>query len=188
MITVLRLGHRTQRDKRLSTHVALVARAFGADNLFYTGDYDLKLEDSVNKVVEKWGGSFEIEYTSSWKAFVKTWSGKIVHLTMYGLPLKTVIDEIRAVIKDNDLLIIVGGEKVEGEVFQIADYNVAVTNQPHSEAAALAVFLDWLFQGAEMDKVYPDAVFSVIPSAKGKVVVSRRGLLETDFGVDGLTR
>ncbi|MDJ0271295.1 MAG: tRNA (cytidine(56)-2'-O)-methyltransferase [Aigarchaeota archaeon] len=187
MITVLRLGHRAERDKRLSTHVALVARAFGADNLFYTGDYDQSLENSVNKVVEKWGGAFKIEYTSSWKTLVKTWTGKIVHLTMYGLPLKTVIDEIRTLMRQFDLLVIVGGEKVEGEVFQVADYNVAVTSQPHSEAAALAVFLDWVFQGTELDKVYPDALFSVVPSAKGKIV-KRRGLLESDFGVDGLTR
>ncbi|MGI0148094.1 MAG: tRNA (cytidine(56)-2'-O)-methyltransferase, partial [Thermoplasmata archaeon] len=29
-VTVLRLGHRPSRDKRVTTHVALVARAFGA--------------------------------------------------------------------------------------------------------------------------------------------------------------
>jgi len=33
MITVLRIGHRISRDKRITTHVALVARAFGADKI-----------------------------------------------------------------------------------------------------------------------------------------------------------
>ena len=33
MITILRIGHRISRDKRITTHVALVARAFGADNI-----------------------------------------------------------------------------------------------------------------------------------------------------------
>ena len=34
MISILRLGHRISRDKRITTHVALVARAFGANNIF----------------------------------------------------------------------------------------------------------------------------------------------------------
>ncbi len=29
MIAVLRLGHRPERDKRITTHVALTSRAFG---------------------------------------------------------------------------------------------------------------------------------------------------------------
>ena len=34
-ISVLRLGHRLVRDDRVSTHVGLVARAFGASEIFY---------------------------------------------------------------------------------------------------------------------------------------------------------
>jgi len=33
--TVLRLGHRISRDKRTSTHIALVARAFGAEEVVF---------------------------------------------------------------------------------------------------------------------------------------------------------
>ncbi|MCC6052717.1 MAG: tRNA (cytidine(56)-2'-O)-methyltransferase, partial [Desulfurococcaceae archaeon] len=36
-IYVLRYGHRPERDKRVTTHVALVARAFGASG-FILGD------------------------------------------------------------------------------------------------------------------------------------------------------
>ena len=31
MLHVLRLGHRIHRDERLTTHICLVARAFGPD-------------------------------------------------------------------------------------------------------------------------------------------------------------
>ena len=34
MIAVLRIGHRINRDKRITTHCALVARAFGAKKIF----------------------------------------------------------------------------------------------------------------------------------------------------------
>jgi len=37
MIEILRLGHRKKRDARLSTHVALVSRAFGASKIYYSG-------------------------------------------------------------------------------------------------------------------------------------------------------
>lgn len=186
MLAILRLGHRISRDKRLSTHVGLVARAFGAEQLFYTGEHDSGLEESIEKVVRKWGGDFRVNYVSSWKTFLKTWKGKTVHLTMYGLPLKTIIQEIRREFNMNDLLVIVGGEKVENEVFYSVDYNVAVTNQPHSEVAALAVFLDWLFEGKELDKTYPDAVIQVIPSIRGKRVVLRRASSEAYSDVGGL--
>ncbi|MCS6784788.1 MAG: tRNA (cytidine(56)-2'-O)-methyltransferase [Candidatus Caldarchaeum sp.] len=185
MLAVLRLNHRIGRDKRLSTHVALVARAFGADEIYYSGEYDGSLEQSVVKVVEKWGGSFRINYVSSWRSFLKTWQGKTVHLTMYGLPLKTVIDEIRNVFRSENLLVVVGGEKVDSDVYYAVDYNVAITSQPHSEAAALAVFLDWLYEGAELDRSFPDAVFAVVPSARGKKVIYRRSSAEADSDIRG---
>ncbi|WP_192806472.1 RNA methyltransferase [Saccharolobus islandicus] len=36
-IYVLRLGHRPARDKRVTTHVILVARAFGAKGVYIEG-------------------------------------------------------------------------------------------------------------------------------------------------------
>jgi len=171
MLAVLRLGHRIERDKRLTTHVALVARAFGADKMFYAGDVDRSVELVVADVVKRWGGSFKVEYSSSWRKLMKSWQGLKVHLTMYGLPLKDVIRQIRNSFKTGvDLLVIVGGMKVPGEVFVLADYNVAVTSQPHSEAAALAVFLDWLHEGSEMEKQFENAMLQIIPSPKGKKV------------------
>ena len=43
---------------------------------------------------------------------------------------------------DEDILFIVGAEKVPPWVFELADYNIAVGNQPHSEIAALAIAMN----------------------------------------------
>jgi tRNA (cytidine56-2'-O)-methyltransferase len=172
LLAVFRLGHRVQRDKRLTTHVALVARAFGADKMFYSGDKDTTVEKTVEKVVKKWGGGFTVEYVDRWRPFLRDWGGAVVHLTMYGLPLKQVIDELRP-LRDG-MLVVVGGMKVEPEVFKTSDCNVAVTSQPHSEAAALAVFLDWLHQGRELEISFPDAELIVVPSPRGKKVVRKQ--------------
>ncbi|HIQ29950.1 MAG TPA: tRNA (cytidine(56)-2'-O)-methyltransferase, partial [Candidatus Caldiarchaeum subterraneum] len=97
----------------------------------------------------------------------------IIHLTMYGLPLKQVIGEIRRINKEQELLIIVGGPKVENEIFHLADYNVAVTSQPHSEVSALAVFLDWLHEGKELEKEFEDARLKITPQKQGKKIIRR---------------
>jgi len=83
MITVLRIGHRISRDKRITTHVALVARAFGADKIFIDTK-DNKIEDNVRSICTRFGGDFEIESGVNKKKIIKEWDGVIVHLTMYG--------------------------------------------------------------------------------------------------------
>jgi tRNA (cytidine56-2'-O)-methyltransferase len=46
-----------------------------------------------------------------------------------------------------------------------------VTNQPHSEVAGLAVFLDRLFEGRELDREWANAEKRVVPMATGKKVL-----------------
>ncbi len=167
MITVLRLGHRPQRDKRITTHVCLVARAFGADRVIITTK-DEKIEKNVMDVVERFGGNFEISTGIPWKNVVREFSGIVVHLTMYGLPVDNVISEIP---KNKDLLIIVGAEKVPHEIYEIADFNIAIGNQPHSEVAALAIFLDRYFGGKELNRDFPNAKMRIVPQRKGKKVL-----------------
>ncbi len=169
-VWVLRLGHRRGRDPRLTTHVALTARALGCDGIILSGEKDDSIIDSVQKIVEKWGGSFEVKYEKYWRRVIKNWNGKIVHLTMYGLPIQDKIDEIRKF--KEDLLIIVGSEKVPGEVYQLADLNISVTNQPHSEVASLALFLDKLFKGEELKKKFENSKIKIIPQEKGKKTIS----------------
>ena len=50
-----------------------------------------------------------------------------------------------------------------GEVLKLADRNVWVTNQPMSEVAALAVFLDWHLQHRAFDKTFPYAQVQIVP-------------------------
>jgi tRNA (cytidine56-2'-O)-methyltransferase len=84
---------------------------------------------------------------------------------MYGLNLPDVIEEIRP---QQKILVIVGAEKVPGEIYGLADYNVAVTGQPHSEISSLALFLDHLFAGMELKNEFPGAKIHIIPSKAGK--------------------
>ena len=173
-VYVLRLGHRPERDKRLTTHLILAARAFGAVGATYTGRRDPTLEDTIRDVVSDWGGGFRLVFAEGWRGVVRDWrhSGRVVHLSMYGLPLRDVIQEIRG--DPSEKLVVVGGAKVPGEVYDLADWNVAVTSQPHSEVSALAVFLHEFLGGREMDLEFDGARLRVVPRAHGKEVEERR--------------
>ncbi len=168
---VLRLNHRVNRDNRLSTHVALTARAFGATGIIYTGDKDPGLEESIDKVVLNWGGSFQLKYAKSWRNEISKWKGQVVHLTMYGLPVQKVISEIKET--NSNLLIVVGGAKVPGEIYNLVDWNVAITSQPHSEVSALAIFLHEFFGGTELENNFEDARKRIIPHEKRKQVETK---------------
>jgi tRNA (cytidine56-2'-O)-methyltransferase len=167
MISVLRIGHRPDRDKRITTHVALVARAFGAGSIFVDTS-DRKLEETVSKVTSQFGGPFRIETGISFKKVMGKWKGTIVHLTMYGIPVGEALIEIPS---GEDLLIVVGSEKVPREVYDLSHFNVSVTSQPHSEVAALAVFLDRLHEGSELRRSFEGGTARIVPSRKGKTVI-----------------
>ena len=157
---VLRIGHRPERDKRITTHVALTARAFGASKV-YISNPDSRVIKSVEEVVTKFGGDFKIIPTSNPKKIVQDSNLLIVHLTMFGLS----IDESVKKIKDEKkgILFIVGAEKVPPWVFELADYNVSIGNQPHSEVAALAIAMNNL-HFESYNKEFKGKL-SVIPSA-----------------------
>lgn len=162
MLAVLRLGHRVGRDKRVTTHVALAARAFGADKIFISSK-DGVLVKTVESVVARFGGDFKIDDGVEWRKIVKAWPGTVVHLTMYGLP----IEDVMANIPRGDILVVVGAEKVPSEIYDLADFNVAIGNQPHSEVAALAVFLDRLLGGEGLKRKIQGRL-TIIPSERGK--------------------
>jgi tRNA (cytidine56-2'-O)-methyltransferase len=180
-IVVLRWGHRAHRDARLTTHVALAARAFGATGFILSDIFDEHLKASVEKVTKRWGGKFLFEMGTPWKTAVRDWKikdGIIVHLTIYGENIQSsdVLSRIKA--SEKNILLLVGSQKVPPEFFstEISDFNVAVGNQPHSECAAVAVFLDRLFEGKELAKDFGDAKVRVIPQERGKKT-------EVDHGV-----
>jgi len=173
-VSVLRLGHRLVRDERISTHIGLVSRAFGAQELFLTGADDHTVE-SIKRISDRWGGDFKVQYVPNWRRLVKDWPGTVVHLTMYGEMLDEALVRIRAELKSRlreprKLLVMVGAEKVPRDAYSLASYNISVGNQPHSEVAALAVFLDRLFMGEQLYNIFGKAKLRIRPSSCGKKV------------------
>ncbi|MEM1545945.1 MAG: tRNA (cytidine(56)-2'-O)-methyltransferase [Candidatus Methanomethylicia archaeon] len=170
-VWVLRLSHRVMRDVRVTSHVALAARAFGAKGMYFSGDFDENIIKTIGKVTSLWGGGFKVQYVENPLRFARSWksSGEVVHLTMYGLPIRDVIGEIRRSTRRK--LVVVGSRKVPREMYLIADWNVSVTNQPHSEVSALAVFLHELFEGYELNLDFENAKLKIIPQPRGKRIV-----------------
>ena len=167
MISILRIGHRPFRDKRITTHVALVARAFGANSIFID-THDEKIEETMHSIIQRFGGDFIVKTGVSPMKIIKEWDGQIVHLTMYGETIENSMDLLD---DKKDLLIIVGAEKVPPQYYDIADINVSVGTQPHSEVAAVAVFLDRFTNKAwEHKEFHGDMI--IIPSKHGKKVVN----------------
>ena len=175
-VVVLRYGHRPGRDDRMTTHVGLTARALGADRAILPDNAGQSVE-TVREVTDRFGGPFAVERREDGAAIVRNWEGVVVHLTMYGEPIRDVEGAVRESVRagDEDLLVVVGSEKVPWALYEHADFNVAVTNQPHSEVAGLAVFLDRFFEGAELDREWVDADRRVVPEPAGKTVVDADG-------------
>ncbi|MEM2226167.1 MAG: tRNA (cytidine(56)-2'-O)-methyltransferase [Candidatus Bathyarchaeia archaeon] len=173
-LIVLRIGHRVKRDARVTTHVCLTARAFGADGVIVSDVVDEGLERAVEKVVKSFGGSFWIRTGEPWRKIVKDWIGggnELVHLTMYGIPISEAIEEIRS--SPRDKMIVVGSQKVPGELYELATWNVSITNQPISEVSALAIFLDRYFEGKELHAKFEGGEIEIIPSKSGKRIIRK---------------
>jgi tRNA (cytidine56-2'-O)-methyltransferase len=174
-VVVLRWGHRPQRDVRLTTHVALSARALGAAGFILSDCVDEHIKETVEKVRAAWGGDFRFEMGTKWRNAVRDWKangGIVVHLTAYGENIQTsnVLQRIRDTQKD--VLILVGSQKVPREFYseEVSDFNVAVGNQPHSECAALAIFLDRFYMGKMLGNMFENAQMKIVPMERGKKV------------------
>jgi len=169
-IVVLRLGHRPERDKRITTHIGLTARALGAEGMLLASE-DKGIVRSIEDVAGRWGGDFYVNNDVNWKNEIKKWKdegGKVCHLSMYGINLPDAVDEIK---RSDKLMIVVGAEKVPPEIYDMADWNVAVGNQPHSEVAALAITLDRIAENDILKRKFKDAALTIVPTACGKRVV-----------------
>jgi tRNA (cytidine56-2'-O)-methyltransferase len=175
-IVVLRWGHRLQRDVRLTSHVALTARALGASGFLLSDTVDRRIKETIEKVTGNWGGEFFFEMGTKWKSAVRGWKangGIVVHLTAYGENIETsdVLDRIRQ--SGKNALVIIGSQKVPKEFYsnEVSDFNVSIGNQPHSECAALAVFLDRFFEGKELARGFKKAKIKIVPQKRGKKTV-----------------
>ncbi len=171
---MLRLGHRPERDNRMTTHVCLTARAMGASTV-YVDAPDPELEERVARVTEQFGGDFRVVTGLNPRQLVKGSGSTVVHLTMYGENVAG-WDEGRwdALRKAQGVLVVVGATKVPREFYELADVNAAVGNQPHSEVAALAIFLDRLTRGEPLTRDMEGRV-TVVPQERGKLVRQRDG-------------
>lgn len=185
-VVVLRWGHRPSRDPRLTTHVALTARALGASGIIISDIDDAKIKATVEKITKRWGGSFFFEMGTPWRRAVNYWRAKggvVVHLTVYGENIQTsnVLQRIKSSAKD--IMVIVGSQKVPAAFFSgdVSDFNVAVGSQPHSECASLAVFLDRLFEGGELARRYEGARMRVFPQKRGKKIVNMRSVVDKEI-------
>lgn len=130
---------------------------------------DKELEESVNSITSNFGGNFSIRSGVDPRAFMLGFQGVRVHLTMYGLPLNSVIEDIRKKALGNKIMIIVGASKVPFEYYENSDFNVSITNQPISEVSALALFLDRYLMGSELQAEFLGKV-SVQPASRGKLI------------------
>lgn len=171
-IGVLRIGHRLVRDDRTTTHVALVSRSFGC-NILYMTDVNDDIKSTIDDVNNRWGhaSNFKIEIVKGWRNVILNWKkngGIVIHLTMYGLNVDDIIGKIKD--SSNDILIIVGAEKVPKEIYKLSDYNIAIGNQPHSEISSLAIVLDRIFQGKQLKLSFESAKMKIIPSLREKLV------------------
>ena len=166
---MLRIGQRIVRDDRVTTHVVLVARSFGAKRI-YMNEINPEINDTLSKINKTWGGNFTIENVTEWKKIIKERrkaSVKIIHLTMYGQNINDVESKIRS---QDKILIVVGAEKVPRDVYDMADYNVAIGNQPHSEISALSVLLDRIQGGKQFESKFDNSERVIIPQKRGKNV------------------
>ena len=174
-IVILRWGHRPQRDVRLTTHVALTARALCASGFILADVEDDHIKETVAKISRAWGGNFQFEMGKPWKKAVREWKAKggiTVHLTAYGENIQTsdVMNRIKT--SGKAVMLLVGSQKVPGEFYseEVSNFNVAVGNQPHSECSSLAIFLDRYFEGKELGRPFEEAKIEIVPKERGKEI------------------
>ena len=174
-IEVLRIGQRLVRDDRVTTHVALVSRAFGASRIYMT-EANPGIRGAVQQINRRWGGTFEVIYVEGWRSILqqkKSQNYVIIHLSMYGEAINSVQEQLRSIHRNDarNILVVVGAKKVPRDVYGAADYNVSVGGQPHSEIAALAVLLDRINGGRQFeDGGFENAMFRIVPSSRSKNV------------------
>lgn len=153
--------------------MGLTARLLGAEGMLLASN-DPGITRTLEDVVERWGGAFYVKNNVNFKEEIKKWKaegGKVCHLSMYGLNLPKVSSKLRACEK---LMLVVGAEKVPPELYQLADWNVAVGSQPHSEVAAVALTLDRIAEGEPLEKKFAHAELEIVPMERGKKVLENK--------------
>ena len=90
---------------------------------------------------------------------------------MYGENIPNLESQLRKKFKTSNILIVIGSEKIPSELFDFTDINIAISNQPHSEVAALAIILDRIYGGKQLKFNFKYSKIDIIPKKKGKKAV-----------------
>jgi len=161
VLSVLAIGNNVHESNK---DLCLAARAFGAMSVTIAGRRDNRLIRECKAIKSKWGGSFEVSFTDDWKAYLsKKKTYKTVYLTRYGIPLDRMIHSLTTY--KNIMLIVTLSESAK-DVYKLSDFNVSITSQPHSSAAAVAVFLHHFYEGRELAMHFENARYKVVPSER----------------------
>ena len=128
---------------------------------------------SVRSLGNAWGGSFSVVQKVSPLRIISEWKkdgGRVINLSMYGEDMRAPMSELYHVYYTlgQPLLVVVGSSKVDGKVYQASDFNLAVTHSPHSEVAALAIFLEKLLGNRAWGRRKPESRIKILSALKTK--------------------
>ena len=160
-ISVLVIG-KNAPDRNVD--LCMAARAFGASSVAFVSKKNPKLVRYFRSINKKWGGTFSVEFTNSWKDYLKTKKNyKIVYLTRYGVPINKIEYSLKTY---KNILVIVTTTEAAKNLYDIADFNVSITTQPHAATSAVAIFLHHFFEGRELSLHFENAEFKVVPEER----------------------
>ncbi len=156
MISVLVIGKGSYENCK---DLALTARAFGAQSITFTTRANKKLVSYIKRTNGRWGGKFEVCFDKDWrKAIERSRNYEKVYLTLGGIPINKIIYRIRTY---KNVMLIVTLQNDERTFEGVADFNVSITNQPHSTISSVAVFLHMFYSGRELAIRFNNAKYKI---------------------------
>ena len=160
-ISVLVIGKNAYES---NLDLCAAARAFGASNVTFASPKNGRLIKYFKSLNRRWGGTFSVDFTNNWREFLKTKKNyKIVYLTRYGVPINKVEYTLKTY---KNILIIVTITEAAKNLYQMADFNVSITTQPHAATSAVAVFLHHFFEGRELSLHFENAQYKIVPEER----------------------
>ena len=166
MIKIVLIG-KVQKEKLID--IALTARAFGASEI------TVNLKEQRNKshitkyfkeINNDWGSNFKVSFTNNWMDLIKEHNNnyKTIYLTKYGDSIKK--KEYVISTYKNILLIVSTTDDIK-ELYDMADFNISLTTQPHTIISSIAVFLNMYYKGRELAMHFENAKYKIMPETHG---------------------
>ncbi|MDE1856552.1 MAG: hypothetical protein KGH98_00540 [Candidatus Micrarchaeota archaeon] len=170
MISVLVIG---KYDFDRVMDLALAARALGASGISFCFDDKKRVEKAkisrkMGSIAKEWGGTFKVEFPEDWKEWIGAKKNyKKIYLTMYGVPMRKLTYTLRTY---KNILLVVTTNKPLKDLFGVADFNISITNQPHTSVSSVAVFLYEFYKEREPAMKFENAKVKVVPTDRGMMV------------------